>query len=62
MGMLYRVLEVWTSCPSSACWIANSMAVVRGEDEAEGEFCRLVIVVISLMHLSTSVINSGICS
>ena len=38
MGMPGRVPEVWILCPSSACWIANSMAVVcKRTDEVEGE-------------------------
>ena len=60
--MLCKVLEVWTSCLNSVCWIANSMVAVRGEDEAEGKVCRLVIVVISLTYLSMLVTNSGIWS
>ena len=62
MGIPCRVLVVWTSCPSSARWIANSMAAARGDEEAEGEVCGLVAAVISVTHLSTSAAKSGISS
>ena len=50
---------VRTSWFSSAFWMANSMAAVRGEEEAEGVVCGLVAAVNLAEYCSTSATNSG---
>ena len=53
------VPAVKTSWFNSAFWMASSMAVVRGEEEAEGITCGLVAAVSSAEYRSTSATNSG---
>ena len=53
------VLAVRTSWFNLAFWMANSMAAVRGEEEAEGIVCGLVATVNSAEYRSTSATNSS---